>query len=113
MVDEKSLVRLDDSKLKEIGERIGVARRAASISAIDLAGYIGIGSNQLSRIENGKVPAKIEYLYLMPQILNVSVDEILYGDKSASAYKEITEILKGLDGKQLEVAKNVLKAVFG
>lgn len=112
MVDEKFLVRLDDTKLKEMGERIGLARKAASISATDLADYIGVGSNQLSRIENGKVPAKIEYLYLMPQILNVSADEILYGDKTASDYKEIAEILKRLDSKQLEKAKNVLKAVF-
>lgn len=104
---------MDDAKLKEIGERIGKARKANSISSTKLAEYIGISPNQMSRIENGKVPAKIEYLYLLPQILSVTADELLYGDESASTYKEITDILKRLDDKQLERAKKVLKAVFG
>ena len=113
MADENVWIRMDDEKLKEIGQRIGNARKASAISSTKLAEYIGVSPNQMSRIEKGKVPAKIEYLYILPQILNVSADELLYGEKSASDYKEITNILNRLDDKELEKAKNVLKAVFG
>lgn len=113
MEDENAWIRMDDAKLKEIGQRIGNARKVSAISSTKLAEYIGVSPNQMSRIENGKVPAKIEYLYILPQILNVSADELLYGEKTVSDYKEITNILNRLNDKELEIAKNVLKAVFG
>lgn len=106
------LYRMDDEVMREIGERIQMARKAASISSLELAELIGIGSNQMSRIENGKVPIKTEYLFVLPQILNVTVDYLLYGDTKSLKHKEITKTLDRLDEEQLERADIILKAAF-
>lgn len=68
-----------DEVVKNMGKRIQDERRKKGFKAIDFADIIGIGKDQLSRIENGKVICKTEYLYVMSQILQVSVDYILFG----------------------------------
>lgn len=68
-----------DNVICEMGMRIQKERRKKGFKAIDFADIIGIGKDQLSRIENGKVPCKIEYLYVISQLLQVSVDYILFG----------------------------------
>lgn len=107
-----SVKRMDEKTMQEIGKRIQNARKEMHLSSINLADYVGIGSNQMSRIETGKVPIKIEYLFLLPQILNVTSDYLLFGEEKALEFKEITDILCGLNDKELKIAKNVLKAVF-
>lgn len=112
MINYNSVSRMDDKKMREIGKRIQTVRKAMAISSLDLADYIGISSNQLSRIENGKVPIKTEYLFILSQVLNVTVDYLLFGDTSSLKYKEITHILNRLDENQLERADIILKAAF-
>ena len=70
-----------DEELEAMGKRIQNARKEKRIKAIDLADMIGIGKDQLSRIENGKVPCKVEYLFVVAQLLNITTDYLLYGKK--------------------------------
>lgn len=81
-----------DEEIKAMGKRIQNARKKKGFKSIDFADIIGIGKDQLSRIENGKVPCKVEYLFLMAQILNVSAEYLLYG----KTYMEETEHLNSL-----------------
>ena len=65
--------------MRDMGKRIQEERKNKGFKAIDFADIIGIGKDQLSRIENGRVACKIEYLYVMAQYLNISTDYILFG----------------------------------
>ena len=68
-----------EETMRDMGKRIQEERKNKGFKAIDFADIIGIGKDQLSRIENGRVVCKIEYLYVMAQYLNISTDYILFG----------------------------------
>ena len=68
-----------EETMRDMGKRIQEERKNKGFKAIDFADIIGIGKDQLSRIENGRVACKIEYLYVMAQYLNISTDYILFG----------------------------------
>ena len=68
-----------EETMRDMGKRIQQERKNKGFKAIDFADIIGIGKDQLSRIENGRVACKIEYLYVMAQYLNISTDYILFG----------------------------------
>ena len=58
-----------DDAMRNMGKRIQEERKKKGYKAIDFADIIGIGKDQLSRIENGKVPCKIEYVYTIASTL--------------------------------------------
>ena len=76
---EREIKLFTEDTMKDMGKRIQDARKNKGFKAIDFADIIGIGKDQLSRIENGRVACKIEYLYVMAQYLNISTDYILFG----------------------------------
>ncbi|MDD3138032.1 MAG: helix-turn-helix transcriptional regulator [Lachnospiraceae bacterium] len=112
MLQEELVVRMNEENMKAIGRRIKEARRAAQISSLVLADFIGICKDQMSRIENGKVPIKTEYLFILPQCLNVTADYLLYGNNDLKEHKEITDTLDKLTHEQLQRANKIIKAAF-
>ncbi len=79
---EREVKLFTEDTMKDMGKRIQDARKNKGFKAIGFADIIGIGKDQLSRIENGRVACKIEYLYLIAQYLEISIDYILFGAKS-------------------------------
>lgn len=102
-----------DEIMKEMGKRIQKARKEKKIKAIVFADMIGVGKDQLSRIENGRVPCKVEYLFTIGQYLEVSTDYLLYGKKDVEATKErLFEKIKTLeiaDLKKVEAIMEIIK----
>lgn len=78
--------------MKAIGNRIQEERKKKGIKAIDFADVIGIGKDQLSRIENGKVTCKLEYLFVIAKYLEVSSDYLLYGKTSYDAQQMLNNL---------------------
>ena len=76
---EREVKLFTEETMRDMGKRIQEERKNKGFKAIDFADIIGIGKDQLSRIENGRVACKIEYLYVMAQYLNISTDYILFG----------------------------------
>ncbi len=109
---DKEVQLFDDKQMLLVGQRIQDARKAKGISAIDLAGCIGVGKDQMSRIENGKVPCKLEYFFVLTQYLDISADFLLYGDMKNEGKEEVVSILHELNIRDLKKAKRVLEAVF-
>lgn len=68
----------------EIGQRIQEARISKNMAAADLAEYMGIQRNQLSRIENGRANCTLPQLFVLAQVLECSIDFILFGKKAES-----------------------------
>jgi len=75
----------------EIGQRIQEARLAKRIAGVEVAVYLGIGKNQLSHIENGKVNCTTPQLYVLAQLLDCSVENILFGRQYSSPYSDEQE----------------------
>lgn len=103
---------LTEDSMRSIGGRIQEARIAKGIMAKDFAGCLGIGKDQLSRIENGKTVCKLEHLYIITQYLDVSLEYLVYGKNEEVTIKEINELLKGKKLSDVRRALKVLKALF-
>ena len=112
MIQEENIARLNEAQIKEMGNRIKDARKAVGITSLELANYIGVGKDQMSRIETGKVVLKTEYLYVLPNLLNVSVEYLLYGTTTNKEKTGIHTILSKLKPSDYRKAINVLNAVF-
>jgi transcriptional regulator with XRE-family HTH domain len=64
------------ARFKEIGQRLAAFRKGSGLSAADVAGRLGISRSNLYRMENGEI-AKIETLYHLSEVLDVSVNSLL------------------------------------
>jgi transcriptional regulator with XRE-family HTH domain len=69
----------DDIKYA-IGQRIQEARLKKGMDSVVLADYIGVGRNQLSRIENGRANCTLPQLFMVCKLLGCSSDYLLFGD---------------------------------
>jgi plasmid maintenance system antidote protein VapI len=86
-----------DHKVKlEIGQRIQKERLSKDMSGVDVAAYLGIGKNQLSRIENGKANCTVPQLFILSQLLGCSVDFLLFGTPSQRYSQEQVDSIKSL-----------------
>ena len=81
-----------EEEMKAIGKRIQITRKSEGLKAIDFADLIGIGKDQLSRIENGKVPCKLEHLFVIAQYLNITTDYLLYGRSYSEGVEHFNSI---------------------
>lgn len=100
-----------ESVMKTIGERIKTARKTKGYKAIDFADIIGIGKDQLSRIENGKVPCKTEYLFVISQLLDISVDYLMFGNGLGSDIEELVKIV-GNKENRIRKIKQIAYIIF-
>ena len=112
MLHEKLIKRVSENTILDIAQRIKTSREAAQISSQEMADLVGLGYEQYRRIERGIVLIKTEYLYVIAQVLDVSVDYLLYGAKTEMEHRKISKILNGLSLEELQRASNILKAAF-
>ena len=57
-----------------------------------VAAYLGIGKNQMSRIETGRANCTIPQLYVLTQLLDCSVEYIFFGKQQSSLYSKEQEL---------------------
>ena len=103
----KEIQLLSDEKIREMGKRIKDKRKEKGFKAIDFADIIGIGKDQISRIENGKLPCKTEYLYIMSLVLEVSVDYLMFGNRGDIG-DELAILVSNIPISLREKAKKIL-----
>lgn len=72
----------------QIGQRIQMKRLEKKLAAADVAEYLKIKANQLSRIENGKANCTIPQMFILAQLLGCSVDYLMFGKKPESVLNE-------------------------
>lgn len=98
-----------DEVMRNMGKRIQTERKKKGFKAIDFADIIGIGKDQLSRIENGKAPCKTEYLYVMAQILQVSIDYIMFGKQEDKTDSDMIYIPATMSVAQKDKLRKIVK----
>lgn len=78
----------DDEVKMQIGNRIQEARIAKGLAAVDLAAYLDVKPNQISRIETGKANCTIHQMFIISQLLDCSVDYLMFGKKNEPVCSE-------------------------
>ena len=96
----KEIREYDKNVQFEIGQRIQEMRLDKKMKSIELATELGITRNQMSRIENGRANCTVSQLFTIAQVLDCSVDFLLFGRKEQyskiqiEAIKELIRVFK-------------------
>jgi transcriptional regulator with XRE-family HTH domain len=69
---------------QRMGERLRVARQERRLSLRDLAERLGVSASLISQIETGRANPSVSTLYALVAELDVSLDELLFGDRRGS-----------------------------
>lgn len=79
----KTQENLETIDMKGMGRRIRTQREAMHLTRAELAGRLDVSSKFVGDIECGEKGVSIQTLYKLSQILNLTADYILAGDKKA------------------------------
>ena len=100
---------IEEPDALDIGQRIQKIRRDKGIRGLDLAIWLDISKNQLSRIECGECLCTTKTLYKAAQYLEVSADYLLYGRKKSEYIDQISQLLQGKKPEEIEKMIQVMK----
>ncbi len=75
---------LREINLKKMGRRVRSQREAIHMTRSQLAARLGVSSKFIADIEYGDKGLSIQNLYKMAQVLHLSADYILAGDRAVS-----------------------------
>lgn len=92
MVDTDVQEYSDDIRF-QIGQRIQEMRLEKCIPGIEVAAILNIGKNQLSRIETGRANCTVPQLFVLAQMLDCSVDYLMFGKKEVHLSKEQEQLV--------------------
>ena len=98
---KKGDLNLKEIDLKRMGRRIRNQREAIHMTRAQLAAKLGVSGKFVADIEYGDKGVSIQTLYRLTQILTLSADYILAGDKSVvgdAADPEIERIKENIMG---------------
>lgn len=112
MVPEIKLQYLDEERNKFIGQQIAKARKQKHYKAVELAEAIGIGKDQYSKIENGRVTCTIDNLFLLAQYLDLDVQFLLFGTKRDERINPINKKIEMLNYEELVKVEKMLDIFF-
>lgn len=77
----------------QIGQRIQEMRLEKGIPGIEVAAILNIGKNQLSRIETGRANCTVPQLFVLAQMLDCSVDYLMFGMTEVHLSKEQEQLV--------------------
>jgi transcriptional regulator with XRE-family HTH domain len=89
-----------------IGGHLRQARQARNLSLRELAQLLGVSPSLISQIETGRANPSVSTLYAIATELEVSLDELLFGDRRSASSTPATEPLGGPSDQKLQRAQN-------
>ena len=93
MINE-SIRKYSNQVALEIGQRIQKLRMENGVTAVDMSELLGITSNQLSRIENGRTKCKLEHIFALAQMFSCSSDYLLFGRSESENCDDFVRITR-------------------
>ena len=95
--------------MNHLGDNIKRIRKTAGISQQELADMSGVSKAQISRLENGEHSnPQINTIVSIASNLGVSIEEIIYGDKTES-FSYLEKALKELPSEDQDALKKLIK----
>ena len=105
----------DTELMKAMGDRIALGRQAMKWTQAELAEQMGVSTQMISNLEQGKKAIRPENLVKVCEVLHLSADEVLFGtvngrEISQKSRELLTEIEK-LPPELAEHFLHIIKAV--
>lgn len=94
--------------LTEIGNRISVERRRNNITQEQLAEKMNVSIQMISNLERGNKAIKINNLVNLSQILGVSTDYILTGNKNLNEKSALLDKLSNLSSDDYLIIETLI-----
>ena len=98
-----------------IGNQVKRAREAAGLTQEKFAERVSLASKNVSAIERGAAGFSVPTLLRFCDVLGVSSDELLFGDRNQSTGNDAENIAKRLERlspEQFEIAVAVINKLF-
>ena len=92
----------------EIGEQLRARRHALGLSLRTLADRLGVSPSLISQIERGRANPSVSTLYAIVAELDVSLDELLFTERRATANRVAGPIQRGNERHRIRLASGVL-----
>lgn len=94
----------------EIGKRIARRRKELGLRQVQVCERAGINDKYLSCIERATSIPSLEVIMKLALALDTTPDEFLTGSVryESDEWRDIAELMRGMDIKQLELAKSFL-----
>lgn len=96
----------------KLGEKILEMRTKANISQSDLANALNVSRQSVSKWETNSSKPELDKLMKMSEIFNISLDELVYGDKKESG-DDSEELINNKQSSTLETRKVVGSGLLG
>ncbi len=105
----------DMELMKAMGERISLGRKAMKWTQEELAEQMGVSTQMISNLEQGKKAIRPENLVRLCEVLHMSADEVLFGtvngrEISRRSWELLTEIEK-LPPEMAEYFLHIIRAL--
>ena len=97
-----------DVDLKSIGERISKRRKSMGMTQEQLAEKMDVSIQMISNLERGIKAIKIDNLVKLSQILNVSTDYILIGERMSVGINNLEERLGQLSAENSKLIEVIV-----
>lgn len=98
----------------EIGQRIRKYRKSRQLSQEELAARADISATHMSHIETGNTKLSLPVLAALAVELEVSADELLFGQSSGArgeAVQELSELLETCSPIELKLIREIARTV--
>ena len=97
----------------EIGRRIALRRKQLGLKQHQVCEKAEISEKYLSCIERATSIPSLEVFMRIAAALDTTPNDLLLGSSrlGQSPWQDVAEILRGLDAKELELAKNILLCI--
>lgn len=94
----------------EIGKRVARRRKNLALTQAQVSEMINTSTPYISNIERGISIPSTEVIMRLAIALDTTPDEFLVGTarREDGGWKDVAELLRGMDEKQLDLAKNFL-----
>src|SRR5215203_2130137 len=106
--DDQSPLPAADVDLRALGSRIMELRSTRGWKQVELGRRAGIEPPRLSRIENGRAAPSLPELVRLREALEAGLDQIVFGDPSASALRRLAVELRPEAPGGVEILERLL-----
>ena len=108
----KEFKEIDNDMMLTMGERIRGARISKNLRSKEMAIMLDMSKDNYSRIENGQQLCTTRNLYKIAQVLEVSLDYLLFSTEEDGYVAEIRMMFRGKGLDKIRKAIAILKTFF-
>lgn len=108
----KEIKEIDTNVVLTMGERIREARVSKNLQSKEMAIILDMSKDNYSRIENGRQLCTTKNLYKIAQVLDVSLDYLLFCAEEDGYAAEVRMLFRGKGLDKIRKAIAILKKFF-